>query len=237
VLVVGPVGDPDLCEELRKRGGILVGVESVSDARTAMAAQAFDAVVVDYLFCLQAGLLLPELRAANPRAVLLAVVPAKMPELARTALERGFDAYAFQPLRADVFSRLEDLVAARRVERRLIRVEDLDIDCDAGKVWRAGYIIELTPRELELLEYLARRAGQPVPLSALAQQVWQLASAPPTNIVQVSINHLRAKIDAPFPRKLIRTIRGIGYQLGGEAAPRVTASSERRSSSLRRQKG
>jgi DNA-binding response OmpR family regulator len=94
-------------------------------------------------------------------------------------------------------------------------------------VQRGGHAIELSPKEFALLEFLMRHAGQPVTRSAIVEQVWKLNIDTMTNVVDVYINYLRRKVDTGYDRALIRTVRGVGYQIGGgaRAASSVAASS------------
>ena len=82
-------------------------------------------------------------------------------------------------------------------------------------VRRADQRIELTPKEFGLLEFLMRNAGRRVTRSMIVENVWNLGFDATTNVVDVYINYLRKKVDAGHDRKLIRTIRGVGYQVGG----------------------
>jgi DNA-binding response OmpR family regulator len=81
---------------------------------------------------------------------------------------------------------------------------------------RAGRLIELTPKELALLEYLMQNVGQCVTRAMIVEKVWRLSADTMTNVVDVYINYLRKKIDEGFDKKLIHTVRGVGYRLGPE---------------------
>ncbi|HYL69579.1 MAG TPA: winged helix-turn-helix domain-containing protein, partial [Candidatus Limnocylindria bacterium] len=95
----------------------------------------------------------------------------------------------------------------------ILRVEDLELDQIAHKVTRAGRVIELTPKEFSLLDYLIRNAGHHVTRAQIFERVWNSPYNTPTNIVDVYINYVRKKVDAQAEHKLIHTIRGVGYQL------------------------
>ncbi len=106
----------------------------------------------------------------------------------------------------------------RRVGRRadaVLRAGDLELNRKGRAVRRAGRRIELTPKEFALLECLMCNAGRRVSRSMIIENVWNLSSDTMTNVVDVYINNLRKKIDEGFGEKLIRTVRGVGYQLGG----------------------
>jgi two-component system, OmpR family, copper resistance phosphate regulon response regulator CusR len=93
--------------------------------------------------------------------------------------------------------------------------EDLQVNRISHEVRRAGRAIELSPKEYALLEFLLRHPGRPVPRNTIVEEVWRMQGDAVTNVVDVYINYLRRKIDAGSDRPLIRTIRGIGYQIGG----------------------
>lgn len=99
----------------------------------------------------------------------------------------------------------------------VLRVEDLELSRVERTVKRAGRTIDLTPREFALLEYLLRNAGQHVTRAQIIEHVWNLSFDTPTNVVDVYINYVRKKVDTYAERKLIHTIRGVGYQLQGKA--------------------
>jgi DNA-binding response OmpR family regulator len=94
-----------------------------------------------------------------------------------------------------------------------LKVDDLEVDPAARRVWRAGKEISLTNREYALLEYLLRNRNRALSRAAIINHVWGLAYDPMTNIVDVYIRALRAKIDKGYARSLITTVRGVGYML------------------------
>ena len=96
-----------------------------------------------------------------------------------------------------------------------LRVGDLVLDQDAREVRRDGEPIELTPKEYAVLEYLMRHAGKVMSRTLITEYAWGYHFDPGTNIVDVVINHLRKKIDSKHDRRLITTVRGVGYVMKG----------------------
>jgi two-component system copper resistance phosphate regulon response regulator CusR len=130
-------------------------------------------------------------------------------------LELGADDYLVKPF---AFSEL--LARVRSVLRRgptrqteTIRVADLEIDCVRHRASRGGRPLELTPKEFSLLALLARRTGEVLSRTVIAEQVWDMNFDSETNVVDVHVRHLRAKLDDPCEHKLIHTVRGVGYVL------------------------
>jgi DNA-binding response OmpR family regulator len=95
---------------------------------------------------------------------------------------------------------------------------DLELDPASRRVSRAGTELALTPREFALLEYLMRRADEVVPKLELLEHVWDAHYDGDPNVVEVYVGYLRRKIDAPFGRRSLRTVRGAGYCLTGDLA-------------------
>src|SRR5713226_5718097 len=105
-----------------------------------------------------------------------------------------------------------------------LQVADLSVDCVRRRVTRAGESIDLAPKEFGILEYMMRNKGRPLSRTMIVEHVWDMDYDGLTNIVDVYIRHLRSKIDDRFPRKLIQTVRGIGYMI--EAPEKVPETAE-----------
>ncbi len=130
-------------------------------------------------------------------------------------LRAGADDYVTKPFAfEELLARVEALARRpRAIVSPKLTVADLEVDLDARVVARAGQAIELTPKEFLVLEYLARHSGRVLSRTLITEYAWGYHFDPGTNIVDVVINHLRKKIDAPHEKKLIHTVRGVGYVL------------------------
>lgn len=130
-------------------------------------------------------------------------------------LDSGADDYISKPFSfAELSARVRALLRrAQHGNNATLRVQDLEVDLGSRVVTRAGKRIELSSREYSLLTYLMKNAGRCVTRAMIMEHVWTLAFDTPTNVVDVYINYLRSKIDLGFERKLIRTMRGVGYQM------------------------
>ena len=133
-------------------------------------------------------------------------------------LNAGADDIILKPFSvSELIARVHAVLRRRsRPVRDVFVFEDLEVDRVAHRVSRSGRIIDLSPKEYALLEFLLRHPGCPVTRSAIIEQVWRMHSESITNVVDVYINYLRRKIDAGADRPLIRTIRGVGYQIGSD---------------------
>lgn len=127
----------------------------------------------------------------------------------------GADDYLVKPFAfAELLARIKALLRRGPVrELDLITVGDLDIDVLRRRVTRAGTRIDLTPKEFALLHLLAQRQGEVLSRTLIASQVWDMNFDSDTNVVDVAVRRLRAKIDDPWTDKLVHTVRGMGYVL------------------------
>jgi DNA-binding response OmpR family regulator len=132
--------------------------------------------------------------------------------------EAGADDYLTKPFAfAELLVRVKALLRRGPVNRAsVLRVADLELDRLAQQVRRAGKKIDLTSKEYSLLEYLAGNPGRVLSRTMIIEHVWDQSFEGLTNIVDVYVRHLREKVDDPHPRKLIRTVRGVGYCLSDE---------------------
>lgn len=132
-------------------------------------------------------------------------------------LKAGADDYLVKPFAfSELQARVEALIrrgAASFQDQNLLRVADLEIDLAAHRVHRAGRRVELSTKEFQLLSLFVRRKGQVLTRTTLAERIWNIHFDSDTNMVEVAVRRLRAKIDDAFRHKLIHTVRGVGYML------------------------
>ena len=177
----------------------------------------FDVMIVDRMLPKRDGLsVVEELRAAgNATPVLILSALGEVDDRIK-GLRAGGDDYLTKPYAfAELLARIEVLVRRANPDqvRTKLSVGDLEIDLLSRKVTREGQEIELQPREFRLLEYLMKHAGQVVTHTMLLENVWEYHFDPQTNVIDVHISRLRAKIDKNFETPLLHTVRGAGYTL------------------------
>ncbi|KZY05973.1 MULTISPECIES: winged helix-turn-helix domain-containing protein [unclassified Sulfitobacter] len=204
---------------LREEGHV---VDLVTDGRQGLiqaTGNTYDVLVVDRMLPEIDGLtLLKTLRGTGNLTPALFLTAMGSVEDRIGGLNAGADDYLVKPF---AFGELSARVAAlaRRPQaldqETVLRVADLEMDLLARKVTRAGQEIDLLPREFALLEHLLRRKGRVQTRTMLLESVWDLSFDPMTNVVETHISRLRSKIDRPFDRELIQTVRGAGYRIDG----------------------
>jgi DNA-binding response OmpR family regulator len=193
-------------------------------ARAAAAALDYDVVILDLnLPRLDGVSVLRSLRLKKPSLPVLVLTQRSRVEDRVQCLDMGADDYLPKPFSfTELSARIRALVRRSHLpSESVLIIDDLKLDRVERRVERAGCRIELTTKEFVLLEYLMRNAGRRVTRAMIIEHVWNLTFDTTTNVVDVYINYLRRKIDDGHPRKLIHTIRGVGYELSG--VPEVRA--------------
>jgi len=183
--------------------------------------QVFDLILLDLMLPGRSGLeILAALREQHCQTPVLILTARDAVEDRVLGLDSGADDYLVKPFAfPELLARIRALTRRGRAEQVLrFKLNDLELDSITRKVTRRGEEISLTAKEFDLLEYLLRHQGQVVSREMLAHDVWQgVARATPLdNVIDVHIARLRAKIDAPFEKKLLKTIRGVGFVLQEE---------------------
>jgi len=218
------IEDDDTIAEFVARGLREAGfaVDRMADGAAGLEAatdQAYDVAVIDVMLPKRDGLsVIEELRRRGIMTPVLILSARRSVDDRVRGLQAGGDDYLTKPFAfAELLARVEALVrrASRTPEPTTLTLEDLVLDLLSRRVSRAGAAIELRPREFALLEYLMRNAGKVVSKTMILSHVWEYNFDPQTNIVDVLVSRLREKIDRRFEKKLLHTVRGVGYVLRG----------------------
>jgi two-component system copper resistance phosphate regulon response regulator CusR len=180
--------------------------------------QAFDLILLDLMLPGRNGLdILTALRQQGCQTPVLILTARDAVEDRVFGLDTGADDYLVKPFAfPELLARIRALTRRGRPEQALrLKIADLEMDCVTRKVTRRGQELELTAKEYELLEYLLRHQGHVVSRDMLGRDVWQAVdrATPLDNVIDVHIARLRQKLDAPFKKKLLKTIRGVGFVL------------------------
>jgi len=180
--------------------------------------QAYDVMIVDRMLPALDGLsVLKTVRLAGNTTPILILSALADVDNRVEGLRAGGDDYLTKPFAfSELVARLEALQRRPRggaAADTVYRAGDLELDPRRRTVIRAGEPIRLLPREFALLEYLMRNRGQVVTRTMLLENVWDYHFDPQTNVVDVHVSRLRAKVDRPFSEPLIETVRGVGYRL------------------------
>ncbi len=208
-----------LREGLERQGYEVVVAPSGEEGFFLVNAEEFDLVILDLMLPGRDGLqVLSTLRKRGLQTPVLILTARDAIEDRVEGLDKGADDYLVKPFAfPELLARVRALL--RRSEQSpQLRLADLEMDVIARKAKRNGQYLELTAREFELLEYLLRHKEQVVSREMLARYVWKetARATPLDNVMDVHINRLRRKVDEPFDRKLIHTVRGVGFVLREE---------------------
>ena len=219
------VEDDETISEFVARGLREAGfaVDCAADGEAGLDAalsQPYDVAVLDVMLPKRDGLsVIDELRRRGIATPVLILSARRSVDDRVRGLQAGGDDYLTKPFAfAELLARVQALVrrATRAPESTTLTVDDLVLDLLSRRVTRDGVSIDLRPREFALLEYLMRNPGRVVSKTMILSHVWEYSFDPQTNIVDVLVSRLREKIDRPFEKKLLHTVRGVGYVLRGQ---------------------
>jgi two-component system OmpR family response regulator len=206
-----------IAQGLREEGHAVDLVQSGKDGLIAATSGSYDVLVLDRMLPQVDGLtVLKTMRGAGNTTPVLMLTALGAVEDRIEGLHAGADDYLAKPF---AFGELSARVAAlaRRPQAletdTVLRAGDLEMHLITRKVTRGGQDIDLLPREFGLLEHLLRRKGRVQTRTMLLEAVWDIGFDPGTNVVETHISRLRAKVDKPFDRELIETVRGAGYRV------------------------
>jgi two-component system copper resistance phosphate regulon response regulator CusR len=185
------------------------------EAAERVAALDYDAVVLDLMLPGGSGfVVLRQIRSRRPGLLVLILTARDALEDRVAGLDTGADDYMVKPFAiAELAARLRALLRRGVPREPVLRVGGLELDTIKRTARRAGRSIDLTRKEYALLEYLMRHAGRPVTRSLLIDRIWGPHFESLSNVVEVHVNSLRAKVDRGFPVALIHTVRGTGYMV------------------------
>jgi two-component system, OmpR family, copper resistance phosphate regulon response regulator CusR len=173
----------------------------------------YDLIVLDVMLPGIDGFgVLAALRQSKDTPVLMLTARDKVDDRVR-GLQSGADDYLVKPFAfSELLARIQALLRRGRTqESTALKLADLEVDLGSRRAMRSGDRLDLTAKEFTLLSVLLRRRGQVLSRSQLAEQVWDMNFDSDTNVVEVAVRRLRAKLDDPYPRKLLHTVRGMGY--------------------------
>lgn len=176
----------------------------------------YDLMVLDLNLPKRDGFsVLHEVRGAKEAFPILVLTGRSRVEDRVSALDQGADDYVMKPFSfSELAARVRALMRRGKLpQQTTLQVGDLVMDRVERRVERGGQKVDLTSKEFALLEYLMRNCGRSITRAMIIEHVWNISFDTSTNVVDVYINYLRKKIDDPAPKKLIHTIRGVGYLL------------------------
>jgi two-component system copper resistance phosphate regulon response regulator CusR len=177
----------------------------------------FDLLILDLNLPVMSGSeVLRQIRSRDPDLPILILTAADHVTDRVACLDAGADDFLAKPFSfSELSARVRALLRRRsRSAAPALKVDNLELDYMHRTVHRGGREIELTPREFSLLEYFMRNVGRRITRNMIIEDVWKLAPDTATNVVDVYVNYLRRKVDEGEPVKLIRTVRGVGYEFG-----------------------
>ncbi len=202
-----------LVKGFSEAGFVVDWAQTGTDALHQATENTYDALILDVgLPGMDGWDILKQLRNAKQTPVIFLTARDLIEDRVR-GLELGADDYLIKPFSfSELLARVRALLRRGAVlEKATLSIDDLEADMTARRVTRAGQAIKLTAKEFSLLELFLRRQGEVLSRTLIAENVWGINFDSDTNVVEVAIRRLRAKVDDPFSRRLIHTVRGFGY--------------------------
>ena len=196
-----------------ERYAVDVAADGEEGARLVQA-HSYDLIILDVMLPGKDGFTLTrELRSRADATPILMLTAKTSVEDRVTGLDSGADDYLTKPFAfAELLARVRSLLRRGSLEKTtLLAVSDLELDTVTHRARRGDQTIELTAKEYALLELLMRNKDRVLSRTAISGQIWDYTFDPGTNLIDVYVNHLRNKIDAGFQKKLLHTVRGVGY--------------------------
>ncbi len=196
-----------------------VDVVEDGDAGYAMAeVNPYDLIILDIMLPGMNGVeICRRLRAKGIKAPVLMLTAIDSVNSKVEGLESGADDYLTKPFAfSELLARVKALLRRYTDSASELFLGDLRIDLFARRVFRSGQEMQLTPKEFSLLEYMLRNKGRVLSRTQIIENIWGYNFDPSTNVIDVHIRSLREKVDENFPKKLIHTVRGVGYVLKEE---------------------
>ncbi len=200
---------------LQEIGYEVESVDSPTLARQKLKIRKYDILVLDVMLPDMSGMdYAKELRTQGYSGFILMLTALSTTKDKIQGLDSGADDYLTKPFEfEELLARIRALIRRKGEDKAQLKNGELIMDLISRHVSRDGVKIELTTKEFSLLEFLMRHQDKVVDRNAIARQVWGTDFDPDSNVIDVYINHLRKKIDNPFPKKLLKTVVGQGYVL------------------------
>ena len=201
---------------LEENGFVVDIAESGEDGYQLAETRRYDLIILDVLLPGRDGwTVIEDLRRGGIETPVLFLTARDAVRDRVKGLELGADDYLVKPFAfSELLARMRSLL--RRGPTRqsaVLRLADLEVDLRRHRAWRASLALDLTPKEFQLLSLLLQRSGEVLSRTLIAEQVWDINFESDSNVVEVHVRRLRLKVDDPFDKKLIHTVRGVGYVL------------------------
>jgi len=208
-----------ICKGLREAGYLVSTCDNGPDGLDLAVGSDWDIIILDRMLPgrIDGLSIVDKLRALGKQTPVIIVSALTSIDARVSGLRGGADDYLSKPFAfSELLARIEALQrrSAPGADSSTLQVADLKLDLRTLRVTRGAKVITLQPREYRLLEYLMRNVNQVVTRTMLLESVWDYHFDPQTNVIDVQISRLRAKVDKDFPVMLIHTLRGVGYRMG-----------------------